>query len=193
MRKEAQECIEYYVAQQRNKTVSSGQRVVEEEECLPTVVVERQSEKALEGGDIHTVAEVMEQEASVVMDHVEGERASQIVVNEESAYMYMANSQSSAMPGEVGDVVTPKRNMEVEQRGINAEEEEKVAKFHSDGCGCAKKCSLQFTLEHIREVRADMAQLDRTALDMTIMGQVMAFTNCSQATIRSITHYCLQK
>ena len=89
--------------------------------------------------------------------------------NEESTCM--DDSQSSALPV-VSNVITAGRNMDVDQHSIDAEEEEKVMQFHSNGCGCSNKCSTQFTLEHIREMRADMAQLERTALDMTIMGQV---------------------
>ena len=176
VRNEVQECIECYFAQQRKKTVSSGQKLVEEEEYLQTAVVERENEKTLEGGDIQhpniqTVAEVMEQEESAELGHGEGERVSQTVVNEsnmrneESAYM--DDSQSSALPV-VGNVITVGRNVEVDQHSIDAEEEEKVVQFHSNGCGCSKKCSTQFTLEHIREMRANIAQLNHTALDMTI-------------------------
>ena len=72
VRKAAQECIESYTAQQNNKNASSSQNVAEKEGCSPTiveeenhltVVVEGESEKAFEGGEIETVAEaeVMEQ------------------------------------------------------------------------------------------------------------------------------------
>ena len=79
-------------------------------------------------------------------------------------------------------------DVQIEQRGIDEEEEEKVTEFCSKGCGCSMQCSSRLSQEHIRLMRANVAALDRTALDMTIVGQIMAFTNCSEISLHSSKH-----
>ena len=75
-----------------------------------------------------------------------------------------------------------------EQRAIDLAEVSTVKEFCSRGCGCAMACTLKFSLQHIELTRANAAQLSRGELDMAIMGQVMAFTSCSQATLNSTRH-----
>ena len=58
------------------------------------------------------------------------------------------------------------RDVQIEHRAIDLEEEEKVAQFC---CGCKMQCSSCLSQEQIRVMRANVAQLDRTALDMAIM------------------------
>ena len=87
----------------------------------------------------------------------------------------------------VGDGEAEGGSVSVHERDTDLEEENKVTQF-SNGCGCSLKCSFHFSLEHIRLMRANVAQLDRLALDMTIMGQIMAFTNCSQTSLHSTKH-----
>ena len=89
---------------------------------------------------------------------------------------------------EGGSVSVHERDVEIEQRDTDLEEENKVTQFCSNGCGCSLKCSFHFSLEHIRLMRANVAQLDRLALDMTIMSQIMAFTICSQTSLHSTKH-----
>ena len=82
------------------------------------------------------------------------------------------------------------REVEVptEQRAIDLAEVSTVKEFCSRGCGCAMACTSKFSLQHIELTRANAAQLSRGELDMAIMGQVMAFTSCSQATLNSTRH-----
>ena len=82
------------------------------------------------------------------------------------------------------------REVEVptEQRAIDLAEVSTVKEFCSRGCGCAMACTLKFSLQHIELTRANAAQLSRGELDMAIMGQIMAFTSCSQATLNSTRH-----
>ena len=49
-------------------------------------------------------------------------------------------------------------------------EEDLVSKFMSMGCGCVKRCSKQFSLEYIRSVRRECAELEHAELDMAILG-----------------------
>lgn len=58
-------------------------------------------------------------------------------------------------------------------------EEDLVSKFMSMGCGCVKRCSTQFSLEYVRSVRRQCAELEHAELDMAILGQLMASTNTS--------------
>ena len=82
------------------------------------------------------------------------------------------------------------REVEVptEQRAIDLAEVSTVKEFCSRGCGCEMACTSKFSLQHIELTRANAAQLSRGELDMAIMGQVMAFTSCSQATLNSTRH-----
>ena len=82
--------------------------------------------------------------------------------------------------------------MQIEQRGIDKEEEEKVTEFCSKGCGCLMQCSSRLSREHIRLMHVNVAALDRTAPDMTIVSQIMAFTNCSKISLHSSKH-CHQR
>ena len=41
-------------------------------------------------------------------------------------------------------------DVQIEQRGIDEKEEEKVTEFCSKGCGCSMKCSSWLSREHIR-------------------------------------------
>ena len=75
-----------------------------------------------------------------------------------------------------------------EQRAIDLAEVSTVKEFCSRGCGCAMACTLKFSFQHLELTRANAAQLSRGELDMAIMGQVMAFTSCSQTTLNSTRH-----
>ena len=70
--------------------------------------------------------------------------------------------------------------VQLEFRAIDLEEESKIDHFYSTTCGCLKACIKQFTREHVRLTRANVAQLSRSDLDMVLLGQVMASTHCSQ-------------
>lgn len=59
------------------------------------------------------------------------------------------------------------------------EEEEMVAQFRTVGCGCHRKCSSQFSHQHIQDMRAQCFELTHTELDMVILGQLVASTNTS--------------
>ena len=70
--------------------------------------------------------------------------------------------------------------VQLDLRDIDLDEAAKVAQFCQNGCGCQAKCYKQFSRVHITKMRADMAELERSMVDMIIMGQVMAFTKCCQ-------------
>ena len=59
------------------------------------------------------------------------------------------------------------------------EENELIASFVSQGCGCNKKCCSQFTREYVTSVCACSTELSHGELDMAIMGQLLAYTNTS--------------
>ena len=67
-----------------------------------------------------------------------------------------------------------------EFREIDFREVEKVEEFCRGGCGCSTNCASAFTKKHYLATRANAQQLERKELDMVVMGQVMAFTFCSQ-------------
>ena len=68
------------------------------------------------------------------------------------------------------------------------EENELIASFVSQGCGCNKKCCSQFTQEYVTSVRACSAELSHGELDMAIMGQLLAFTNTSSEVSTTARH-----
>ena len=67
-----------------------------------------------------------------------------------------------------------------EFREIDFREVEKVEELCRGGCGCSTNCASAFTKKHYLATRANAQQLERKELDMAVMGQVMAFTFCSQ-------------
>ena len=58
-------------------------------------------------------------------------------------------------------------------------ERDVASAFVSAGCGCARKCSKQFTTEHVTSVRASCTELSNSELDMAILRQLMASVNTS--------------
>ena len=79
------------------------------------------------------------------------------------------------------------KEVDVEKREIDVKEEERVLLFSTEGCGCHKLCWKQFSAEHYGEMRNNMAQLEHDALDLVIMGQIMAGTTVSNQKI--FTHF----
>lgn len=67
----------------------------------------------------------------------------------------------------------------VEMRPTDLEEEQMVTQFSTLGCGCHRKCSSQFSPQHIQDMRAQCFELTHTELDMVILGQLVASTNTS--------------
>ena len=63
----------------------------------------------------------------------------------------------------------------------DTQESQLISTFMSFGCGCSKRCSSQFSTEHVISVRASCAELSNSELDMAILGQLMASVNTSQA------------
>ena len=55
-----------------------------------------------------------------------------------------------------------------------------MKEFCRGGCGCSTNCASAFTQKHYLATRGNAQQLERKELDMAVMGQVMAFTFCSQ-------------
>ena len=64
-----------------------------------------------------------------------------------------------------------------------------IERYLSDGCGCdlasGSNCSTLFTAESLESYRRDCSELTRAELDMTLLGQLAVFTNCSALTAHS--------
>ena len=85
----------------------------------------------------------------------------------------------------------------IEYSDADREEEERVRKFCTEGCGCAlvnsSPCSTQFTIEHFREMRGNAAELSWSEQNMGVMSQIMAFTFCDSTPLNSSKHRHKQK
>ena len=75
-----------------------------------------------------------------------------------------------------------------EFRDIDLRAVGKVDEFCRSGCGCSMGCSAFFSQKHYLEIRSNFQQLERKELDMVLMGQMMAFTFCSQIPENSIKY-----
>ena len=84
--------------------------------------------------------------------------------------------------------LTSARDIEVLLRPCDTEEEEMVAQFASAGCGCSKKCSSQFSVNYVRDIRAQCYDLTHSELDMVLLGQLMASTNTSEKVVVDSGH-----
>ena len=67
----------------------------------------------------------------------------------------------------------------IDQRDLDVTEEQLVQEFVRDGCKCdlgpsRTPCSSSITMDHLRAVRCQMADLTHDELDLVVMGQVMA-------------------
>ena len=66
--------------------------------------------------------------------------------------------------------------VQLDVREIDVKEEDRVKQFLINGCECSMKCTSKFTQQHFQLMRSNAVELNRTELDMTVMGQVMAFS-----------------
>ena len=80
------------------------------------------------------------------------------------------------------------RDIQVLLRPCDTEEEEMVPQFASAGCGCSKKCSSQFSVDYVRDIRAQCYDLTHSELDMVLLGQLMASTNTSEKVVVESGH-----
>ena len=67
----------------------------------------------------------------------------------------------------------------IDQRDLDVTEEQLIQEFVRDGCKCdlgpsCTPCSSSITVDHLRAVRCQMADLTHDELDLVVMGQVMA-------------------
>ena len=76
----------------------------------------------------------------------------------------------------------------VEFRDIDFADVEKVDEFCKTGCGCSMNCERNFSMKHFLLTRGNAQQMHRKELDMAIMGQIMAFTFCSEVPQNSTKH-----
>ena len=76
----------------------------------------------------------------------------------------------------------------IDFREIDYEDTAKVDEFCRNGCGCSMNCGMQFSVKHYLLTRSNAQQMYRKELDMALMGQVMAFTFCSQVPQNSTKH-----
>ena len=79
-------------------------------------------------------------------------------------------------------------DVEISWRPCDLDEEKLVSQFCSTGCGCRRKCSCQFSLDHIRNYRSECFDLTRGHLDMAILGQLAAFVNTSDKVVVESRH-----
>ena len=81
----------------------------------------------------------------------------------------------------------------LELSDIDLAENDKVAKFVSQTCGCklhnGNPCSMAFPSEHIKGMRDQCSSLSHSSLDYVLIGQIMANTSTSN----SVCHSRLQK
>ncbi len=72
------------------------------------------------------------------------------------------------------------------------EEKELVKEFLGSECGChlseQKCCSLQFSASHVEEVRSHCSSLSHSELDMVLLGQLMAASNCNDTVVVASGH-----
>lgn len=63
-----------------------------------------------------------------------------------------------------------------------------VDKFLRRGCGCqtwnGRQCSIQFSIDHVQQVRASCLELTHNELDMAILGQLAATTHTSDKVVQ---------
>ncbi len=67
----------------------------------------------------------------------------------------------------------------VEPSENDIREDQLVSQFIADGCGCQLRCSQTFSEKHILETRLNFVSLSNTELDLVVLGQLNAFSNCS--------------
>ena len=78
----------------------------------------------------------------------------------------------------------------LEMRTIDLKEKDLIDRFLTNGCDCKKgvPCHTLFTREYYETVRAQCQELDRSALDMVIMGYLLGSLNASTEVQRSSSH-----
>ena len=83
----------------------------------------------------------------------------------------------------------PVQDLSTNTEYLEREETAMIERFLSNGCGCdlasGSNCSTLFTAESLESYRRDCSELTRAELDMTLLGQLVAFTNCSTLTAHS--------
>ena len=67
-------------------------------------------------------------------------------------------------------------------------EELLVAQFAEEECGCSRKSSAQFSINHLHDTRAQCYELSHDELDMVLLGQLMASCNDSDHTAVESRH-----
>ena len=80
------------------------------------------------------------------------------------------------------------RMVTITHPSTDVQERDLITNFLSTGRGCVIKCSSQFTTEHVTSVRASCTELSHSKLDMTILGQLMAFVNTSSIVSTAARH-----
>ena len=80
------------------------------------------------------------------------------------------------------------RDVEVEPSACDTNEDELVTNFVATGCSCTKRCSSQFSKDHIQSMRANCLQLSHNELDMVLLGQLVASTNTSDKVVTESRH-----
>ena len=76
--------------------------------------------------------------------------------------------------------------VDIEWSEVDKKDEKEMEDFMREGCGCkvlhGSPCCTQFPAFHDREMRNYCAELDLFALDLIVMGQIMALSSTSDET-----------
>ena len=67
-------------------------------------------------------------------------------------------------------------------------ESELVSDFMAKGYGCHSQCLSMLSEEHVTDVRSHCASLTHDELDLVILGQLMALSNCSDVVSTTSRH-----
>ncbi len=70
-------------------------------------------------------------------------------------------------------------DVSIDYRPCDKDEDHIVSRFMSAGCGCARKCHLNFSTEYVSNFRLHCLELTTPELDLAVLGQISAFTNTS--------------
>ena len=76
----------------------------------------------------------------------------------------------------------------IEPSVSDVREEKVVSDFMSKGCDCRFYCSQKFSEERILETRSHYAYLTHDELDLIILGQLNAFSNCTKDVSTAYRH-----
>ena len=75
-----------------------------------------------------------------------------------------------------------------DQRQEDMDESRKITRFLTKGCKCRLGCYKYFPRSHYELIRNQCSELSREALDMVVMGQLLALTPTGKERCRLLMH-----